>query len=376
MAVNSAVQLNQTAQSRGKFLREPYALRDLRITVSEKSRKLNLSEIKAISAVYSFSTDERGESFTYSKFAKRHRISISTVGRAVRSAIAAKLIERGKGAHEYRLTKSTKELIDESAPKDENGERDPGRVPHLEVEDWIYDADFNGRYLTRMEIEVLFYLISLKKNPLYDNGVSRRFVTQRFGCSPTTVCKAVAALVEIGLITIEQDAVNKFQRMKYTVKDNLLRNKRRKVEKMLEEREGGSANGGERRQTPKSAADRAADARADRERFYSANQKRAQDRADNMLQRARSDEQFCAATKAISNLEMRLGQAEGQNLPNVEALRAQLLSARLVRKKRLALMNMTEEDLLPRYTCSKCSDTGNLPNGLPCDCYDVRRRRP
>ena len=31
---------------------------------------------------------------------------------------------------------------------------------------------------------------------------------------------------------------------------------------------------------------------------------------------------------------------------------------------------LEEEDLRPQYSCKKCSDTGYLPNGKPCDCYE------
>ena len=39
------------------------------------------------------------------------------------------------------------------------------------------------------------------------------------------------------------------------------------------------------------------------------------------------------------------------------------------RAKALADLGLTERDLLPKWYCPKCSDTGFLKNGKPCDCF-------
>ena len=43
----------------------------------------------------------------------------------------------------------------------------------------------------------------------------------------------------------------------------------------------------------------------------------------------------------------------------------------LIKERREILkgLNMTEADLLPRYKCLKCSDTGFKPDGCQCNCY-------
>ena len=55
-----------------------------------------------------------------------------------------------------------------------------------------------------------------------------------------------------------------------------------------------------------------------------------------------------------------------QDLP---ALTQKMNAYRAQRRQALLRLGIREEDLSPRYECSKCSDTGFLPNGKVCDCY-------
>ena len=40
------------------------------------------------------------------------------------------------------------------------------------------------------------------------------------------------------------------------------------------------------------------------------------------------------------------------------------------RKQILTGMGIDETQLLPQFTCKKCSDTGFLPSGTACNCYN------
>ena len=46
-------------------------------------------------------------------------------------------------------------------------------------------------------------------------------------------------------------------------------------------------------------------------------------------------------------------------------------NVRTVRVRTVAYftVHFTEADFTPRYACTKCSDTGFLPDGKMCDCY-------
>lgn len=346
---------------REKFLRVPYALRGIKISANGRTRRLNRSELKAVSAVFSFTSKQNGSNFTYSEFAARYHASSVTVGRAIRSALGAKLVERKNGAHNYELTDAVKQRIDDSAVK-KNDAAEP-QPPFLKIEDWIYHAEFNGRYLKQSEIEVLFYLCSRTEEGKICFKATDRYISRGLQCSPTTVGTALDTLVEIGLVTIVgRKARNGHTRTTYTLNDNLMRNKRNAV---LRPRSKG-----------KSAAVKAADAQSEREWYYAEARARAERRAAFMNEEARADERYANAETEIRTLEPKLAKAIFQNLPERDEIYKRLKRAKMIRAERLTALNLIEEDLLPRWKCRACSDTGFLPNGRPCGCYPQGGKRP
>lgn len=114
----------------------------------------------------------------------------------------------------------------------------------------------------------------------------------------------------------------------------------------------------------------AANARADREKFYAQRKNKAQAQADKALERAMRDSAFKQATHKISWMQVELARAElnGDNDKLQELTRQQAILQN-VRAGALKALGFTEEDLLPKWHCKKCSDTGYLPNGTACDCY-------
>ncbi len=115
----------------------------------------------------------------------------------------------------------------------------------------------------------------------------------------------------------------------------------------------------------------AANARADRERFYSRRKNKAQEQADRNFEKAMRAPAFMQAEKELKRLDFEGAKAELYNpdkLPDIQAKQKQLKQQRA---KVLATLGLTEQDLLPKWFCSKCSDTGFLPNGTACDCYNA-----
>ena len=113
----------------------------------------------------------------------------------------------------------------------------------------------------------------------------------------------------------------------------------------------------------------AVNAKADRERYYSALQEKAQSRADKFVAKANKHPRFKEVNIELSKMEIALAKAEvfePTKLPSLTEKKAALLRER---KDILQLLGIDESDLLPKYTCEKCSDTGFLPNGIACDCY-------
>ena len=113
----------------------------------------------------------------------------------------------------------------------------------------------------------------------------------------------------------------------------------------------------------------AANAKADRERYYALLREKAQSRADKFVRKANGNARFKALTAELSTMEISLAKAEvfePKNLPALQEKKALLLSER---KGLLMQMGISEDDLLPKFVCPKCSDTGFLKNGAACDCY-------
>ena len=84
---------------------------------------------------------------------------------------------------------------------------------------------------------------------------------------------------------------------------------------------------------------------------------------------AEKDPAFAAAEKAIKKDEIELAKAEVFSPADLPAIRERIQAARRSRAEALKKLGIQEADLMPRYACPKCSDTGFLPDGRMCDCY-------
>ncbi len=113
----------------------------------------------------------------------------------------------------------------------------------------------------------------------------------------------------------------------------------------------------------------AANAKAERERYYSLLREKAQSRVEKALKKANGNGRFKEITAELSKMEIALAKAEvfePTKLPALQRRQAELL---LERKSVLKTMGVLEEELSPRYECAKCMDTGFLPSGVACGCY-------
>lgn len=129
-------------------------------------------------------------------------------------------------------------------------------------------------------------------------------------------------------------------------------------------------DGAPRKATPfQSEAAIAADMRGERERYYATLRERALGRADKMRKKAEKNADFVQANGKIRECELALARAEATGADSVNTLREALEKAREARKTSLAAVGISESDLLPVYTCKKCSDTGFMKDGRMCDCY-------
>lgn len=115
----------------------------------------------------------------------------------------------------------------------------------------------------------------------------------------------------------------------------------------------------------------AINAKSDRERYYALLREKAQSRAEKFLAKANANTRFKEITTELSKMEIALAKAEvfePKNLPILQERKAALLQER---KNILFDLKINERDLLPQFSCKRCSDTGFLPDGAACNCYKV-----
>ena len=120
-----------------------------------------------------------------------------------------------------------------------------------------------------------------------------------------------------------------------------------------------------------------ANAKADRERFYALRKNKAMNIADANFQKAlKSSVEFACAEQELQKMQVQLAKAEiNDDVDLLKELKEKEAALNLARLFGLKKLNMTEKDLEPQWQCQKCSDTGALPNGRACDCYQKEKEK-
>jgi hypothetical protein len=118
----------------------------------------------------------------------------------------------------------------------------------------------------------------------------------------------------------------------------------------------------------------AANARAARERWYSERRNQAEAKADQALEKARSIPAFAEAEKQLRRLELEEAKAEVYSPEKMGDVKIEKDAWTFERGRALMSAGLTEADLLPVWHCPKCSDTGFLPSGAACDCFDKAQK--
>lgn len=234
---------------------------------------------------------------------------------------------------------------------------------------YLYQKEFEicgegKRYLTHSEILVLSLIQTHCGNPnagKYTGSI--RGMAKLLGLSSSTVQRCLDVLKRAHLITCESKAPNGSRWSTYRINKKLLRTKEREAR---DSDKKGYVD-------PKIAA---LDAKSEREHFYAVARDRANAPAEQMKARLRADERYREAERRYNMLTPKIGRydAFGQAEESRKAKGEQKRWA-AVMAERMAALNISPEDLRPRYRCVKCSDTGFLPNGQMCDCYPKGGRR-
>ncbi len=80
-----------------------------------------------------------------------------------------------------------------------------------------------------------------------------------------------------------------------------------------------------------------------------------------------ANENFADAEFAIKKLNFELAKLEAYG-KSTDSVQKELTAQKRLRKNALKEMNMTESDLIPKYNCSRCKDTGYVNGKELCKC--------
>ena len=211
---------------------------------------------------------------------------------------------------------------------------------------YLYQKEFEihgegKRYLTLSEILVLSLIWTHCNNPetgKYTGSI--RGMAKLLGLSPSTVQRCIEVLKRANLIICEAKAPNGSRWSAYRVNEKHLKTAEREY-KNSAKKEGYV--------DPKIAA---LDAQSEREHFYSVAKRRAEAPAEQTQERLRTDERYREAERRYNMLMPKIGRYEafGQTEEAGKAKEEQKRWA-AVMAERMQAMNISPEDLRPRYRC-------------------------
>lgn len=331
----------------------------IRIPYEFLSKGLTAAALLILGKIFTFSNISNKQDSvcrsSFRRFAQDFRLSERQIARKVKELKGKKVVLQDKSlntcaAYTYAGEKCGKSFIRSDL--------------------YLYQKEFEihgegKRYLTVSEILVLSLIWTHCNNPetgKYTGSI--RGMAKLLGLSPSTVQRCIEVLKRANLIVCEAKAPNGSRWSSYRVNEKHLKTAEREY-KNSAKKEGYV--------DPKIAA---LDAQSEREHFYSVAKRRAEAPAEQAKERLRSDERYRTAEKALNDLKIPQARAEITNdTAELKRIGKERTSWKAVLLERMKAMNISPEDLRPRYRCVKCSDTGFRPNGQMCDCYPKGGRR-
>ena len=331
------------------FLMRPYSF-----FRSEGSSRPTRSETILRGWVYSMTRNEGHVCrFGYGAFAEKFGLSRSTVARTVRRL-------RGVGAISAQRKGGQNSVYTYVG--------DVSSASHIRTETWFFTERFNVggavRYLTNAEIDVLSLIYTHTRNvrtKRYEGSI--REMAGILNISEKTVMRSISALFAADLIARPGIGVNGHQKSVFTANVKALR----KIDKQVKKAEKEAAK--QQEQLP--AHVQAANAKAERERFYSIRRERSLQLEEHFKSQARKNPRFELNERERAKLNLQMAKAEiyePLTLPALQARRAQLDAERA----RILDEQGVEEwqlDAKNHAICKLCFDTGHLPDGHGCSCY-------
>ncbi len=355
---NTALQLNEDVKG---YLRVPYSHYR---TIGSRSRILILS------AIHTFSDAERRCNKTYHTFERELQLSHGTVARGIKALKAENRIDQDKSRRtgaSYTCTQRTTER------------------GFVKIELYLYATKFQirgkaePRYLTHAEIDVLALIkthCANERGKGHFDG-SMRGMAHTLNLSKTTVQNAIDTLLKAELIYRPSHScgINGHKRSEYTVNKKLLRRSEKNYNKKSAPKGDGAQAKSKTMSSREEQRVQAANERSEREQYYAAFRHTAIDRAEHFNTRLERDDTYKRVNAALRAMQPKIARAEIFDTAELAQLIMDERRLKAERAKRMAELNISEADLIPKWHCPKCEDTGFMKDGRICDCYPIGRRK-
>lgn len=367
----AARKLNNLPKCSLSYWRIPYSA--VRIRVSRKDgegnqlitadgepvmRGLTFNELKMIGEVYSFSHIKDKPAAvcerSYSEYQKLLTNARCTVGNSVKTLKENKIIRQVK--HYHKKAEYTCEGFAETEF-------------YITIEKYLTEQEFyiprkdRARKLTDLEVFLISLLGSLCNMP-YAKGCERSIqeLSEELGRCEEEIREALRNLISAGFLSCRGRIYRVFhkRRLKFDVNPEVLRLMKHKPRKAPKQKGGLTEQ------------ELAADQRTDRERHYAKIRQNALKRQNYYLDLANADREYAAIEQELRRMPIEQAKAETRGLSVLlSGLKQREAELHMQRVQALIRLNIDESDLKPKYTCTKCDDTGwNKKTGKLCDCYN------
>ncbi len=341
----------------GKLNKGGYVLRPYSFFENVDGRRPSHLETMLKGVVYSFARAKLPCNYGYKTFTNRLHISKSSVARKMA------LIKDDEKFHVQRNGGKNSTCTYE-------GELLLGFIV---TPDFFKTTEFKiagkKRRLTGSEVD----LLSLIYSHTFDGGnfvASYETIAEKMNyASVKTICRAVKTLFAMDLICRPTKGTRHNKNV-FKVQMSTLRKYEqadRKAKRRASLRKQGSVE-----VLRKEDAISAADARADRERFYSMRRAEADRIAARNEEKVKSMPRYREVARRLRELEIEFAKAEFNDPSKLPALRLEKKALTVEKTTLLKKVGLTLSDITAHYACQKCSDTGFMPDGKGCDCYRSR----
>ncbi len=129
----------------------------------------------------------------------------------------------------------------------------------------------------------------------------------------------------------------------------------------------------ESKKTPEQTRIEAADYRAEREHWYAERRRKAERPVEKVKERLDKLPEWKENKRELANIGPEYGRASlAKDASKLAALREREKKLLARRTYLLRQQGLTEEELVVKYHCSICSDSGVMPSGFACNCYKQR----